>query len=393
MPPKAKTSQADLDLLMQLMRIPGKSGEETEVAELITERLVKAGADPRWIVQDCAHRSTPIKGRCGNLILKIPGTRQPRRLLVSHMDTVPLCVGAEPVREGNVIRSRNPRTGLGADNRAGCAVILQAALTLLKSDQPHPPLTFLWTVQEEIGLHGARHLSLAKLGKPKLAFNWDGGKANKLTIGATGGYRMEIVVRGLASHAGGAPEEGVSAIAIASLAISDLHQRGWHGLIQQNGKLGTSNIGVIEGGAATNVVADEVRLRAEARSHDSRFRQKIVQQIEQAFKRAAKQVKNTAGKAGKVEFDGRLDYDSFRLPTAEPCVEEAAAAARQVSGNVEYAIANGGLDANWLSARGIPTVSLGCGQENQHTIAEWLDVSEFRTACDIALRLAQGDPG
>ena len=72
MPAKAKTSQADLDLLMQLMRIPGKSGEETEVAELITERLVKAGADPRWIVQDCAHRSTPIKGRCGNLILKSP---------------------------------------------------------------------------------------------------------------------------------------------------------------------------------------------------------------------------------------------------------------------------------------------------------------------------------
>ena len=88
MPPKAKTSQADLNLLMQLMRIPGKSGEETEVAEFIIEHLVEAGADLRWIVQDRAHRSTPINGRCGNLILKIPGMRQPRRLLVSHMDSV-----------------------------------------------------------------------------------------------------------------------------------------------------------------------------------------------------------------------------------------------------------------------------------------------------------------
>ena len=72
-------------------------------------------------------------------------------------------------------------------------------------------------------------------------------------------------------------------------------------------------------------------------------------------------------------------------------MEEAATAVRHVTGDVEFAIANGGLDANWLSARGIPTVSLGCGQKNQHTVAEWLDVSEFRIACDIALRLARGD--
>ena len=69
------------------------------------------------------------------------------------------------------------------------------------------------------------------LGKPKLAFNFDGGSPAKLTIGATGGYRMTIDIRGLASHAGSAPAEGVSAIAIASLAIADLVKNGWHGQI------------------------------------------------------------------------------------------------------------------------------------------------------------------
>ena len=63
-------------------------------------------------------------------------------------------------------------------------------------------------MQEEVGLHGARHVALTKLGKPQLAFNWDGGAAHRLTLGATGGYRMEIEIYGLASHAGGHPEEG-----------------------------------------------------------------------------------------------------------------------------------------------------------------------------------------
>ncbi|MCP4190487.1 MAG: M20/M25/M40 family metallo-hydrolase [Planctomycetaceae bacterium] len=387
----APAQDSDLELLMELMAISGKSGEEAEVARYVTDRLVEAGAKPNWIRHDQAHRATPIDGGTGNLVLKLPGNRRPRRMLVSHLDTVPICVGSQPVRRGNRIRSADPKTGLGADNRAGCAVTLLTALKLLREPRPHPPLTFLWTVQEEIGLHGARQANLKLLGNPQLAFNWDGGSASKLTIGATGGYRMEILVRGIASHAGGAPEQGVSAIAIASLAIADLHQQGWHGLIEKSGKVGTSNVGVVRGGAATNVVSDEVFVRAEARSHDSRFRERIVRQIEKAFQHAVKQVRNAAGKKGSVEFDGRLDYDSFCLDPKEPCVLAAKTAIESLGETAELVIANGGLDANWLSARGIPTVSLGCGQLNQHMVSEALDVRQFRRACKIAESLALGE--
>ena len=93
--------------------------------------------------------------------------------------------------------------------------MLATAMELLDRDLPRPPLTFCWFVQEEIGLQGARNVSLAKLGNPPLAFNWDGGGPAKLTIGATGGIRMRIDITGIASHAGGAPEQGVSALAIA----------------------------------------------------------------------------------------------------------------------------------------------------------------------------------
>ena len=125
---------------------------------------------------DDAHRRTPIGGQVGNLVLKLPGTiRGPRRMLSAHVDTVPICVGSRPVRKGKYVVSANKKTGLGADDRAGAAVLLTAALAILRAKLPHPPLTFLWTVEEEVGLFGARYVRLSKLGKPTLAFNFDGG--------------------------------------------------------------------------------------------------------------------------------------------------------------------------------------------------------------------------
>lgn len=378
-----------LDIVMQLMAIPGKSGEEGLVAEFIQQQLRQAGAAADWIETDNSNQRTPIRGQTGNLLLKLPGTiRGPRRMLTSHMDTVPICVGSQPRRNGEFVRSADPATALGADDRAGVAVTLCTAMEILERKLPHPPLTFCWFIQEETGLHGARLVKQSLLGRPKLAFNWDGGSSAKLTVGATGGYRMTIDVTGLASHAGGAPEWGVSAIAIASLAIADLQRGGWHGAIQKGNKTGTSNVGFIHGGEATNVVTDRVALKAEARSHEPQFRQRIVEEIERAFSAAAREVKNVAGAAGAVKFDGRLNYESFRLPADEPCVIAAEDAVRAIGREPERAISNGGLDANWLTARGIPAVTLGCGQVNQHTTSEALNIDDFRDACRIALRLA-----
>src|SRR4029434_1072756 len=200
----------------------------------------------------------------------------------------------------------NPATGLGGDDRAGAATILSAALEILEHKLPHPPLTFCWFIQEEIGLYGARCVQKNLLGKPAMCFNWDGGACEKLTIGATGGYRMVMEIEGLASHAGVCPERGVSAIAIASLAIADLTRGGWHGLIEKGKHRGTSNVGYIHGGEATNVVTDRVTLKAEARSHNTKFRGQIIKAIEQAFQKAAKELKSSEGKRGGVQFDGRL---------------------------------------------------------------------------------------
>ncbi len=391
--PNLETFEKEAEsLLLELLAIPGGSGQESKVMDFIVARLTEAGVESSQITFDDAHKRSPKGGEIGNLVVKLPGTKAgPRRMLAAHTDTVPLCVGAKPVQRGKYLIPADKTTGLGADDRAGVAVTLNAALHILKNKLPHPPLTFLWTVQEEIGLYGARHAKLSLLGKPKLAFNFDGGAAEKITIGATGGYRMDIIVRGIASHAGAAPEQGVSAITIASLAVADLFAEGWLGRVEKGNQLGTSNVGVIRGGDASNVVTPLVEIRAEARSHNPAFRAKIVRAIEKAFHAAAKKVRNVRGESGSVEIVGQLDYEAFRLPSDDPSLAAVEKTIRSLGGQPERAISNGGLDANWLSERGLPTVTLGCGQETPHTPAERLYLPEFRRACEIALRLATGE--
>jgi len=388
--PEPDLQQAQ-ELVLEMMALAGRSCCERAVEEYVVKKLGAAGAPAGAIHVDRTPRRSPHGGEVGNLIFRLPGAqRGGRRLLMAHLDTVPLCEGARPVVRGRWVVPADANTALGADNRAGAAVVLSAALEILRRRLPHPPLAFLWTVQEELGLFGARYGGLGMLGGPRLAFNFDGGSPDKVTIGATGGYRMDIRIQGIASHAGAAPERGASAIVIASLAIAHLHRQGWHGRIEKMGHFGTSNVGVIRAGDATNVVTPYAEVRAEARSHDPAFRRRVIRAIEQAFRQAAHAVVNSEGRRGRVEIRGRLDYEAFKLGRGEPCVAAAEAAVRSVGGEPCRVVSNGGLDANWMTARGIPTVSLGCGQVNPHTTAERLDLAQFHQACRIALRLATG---
>ena len=138
-----------------MMALPGRSGEEKQVAAFIREQLRAAGIPAKAISADDAHRKTPEPGNQGNLMVVLPGTQPgPRRLLSAHLDTVPLCVGCKPQLQpdGRTMRSAVPTTGLGADNRAGSAAILCAALEIAERKLPHLPLSLCWFVQEEPGL-------------------------------------------------------------------------------------------------------------------------------------------------------------------------------------------------------------------------------------------------
>src|SRR5205823_2107262 len=127
--------------LLRFLAVEGVTGREAAIAREVTAALREAGVPKSAIRHDTAHERIPLPTECGNLIVTLPGTRPgPRLLFMTHLDTVPLCAGAKPVRKGHRIVSA-AETALGVDNRTGCAVLVTLAATLLEHELPHPPLT------------------------------------------------------------------------------------------------------------------------------------------------------------------------------------------------------------------------------------------------------------
>lgn len=390
--------------LMQFLQVEGITGQEAAIAQTIRASLLAAGVPAESIRFDTANARIPVPTQTGNLIVHLPGTIPgPHRLFSTHMDTVPLCAGAKPViRDGRIIA--DSPTALGGDNRTGCAVLVTLAATLIAQRLPHPPITLLFTVREESGLHGARQLVLDELNAGAATpisegYNVDGKRATDLTIGAVGAERWEVEIFGKASHAGVAPEEGISATMILALALAEVRANGLFGKVRMttaDGQAieGTSNVGVVAGrdgraaGDATNVVTDYVFVRGESRSHQPESARAITAGYESAFAHAVAAVTDHTGAVGRVEFRWNLDYYPFALEPALPVVRRAIRAVEALGLTPHTKHANGGLDANWLVRHGINSVTFGAGQYNIHTVEEYVDLAEFAKGCELAVVLA-----
>ncbi|MFN7672635.1 MAG: M20/M25/M40 family metallo-hydrolase, partial [bacterium] len=276
------------DMLIRLLAIDSVTGFEAAIGAAIVDELKKVGVPASAIRYDTVHQRIKLPTEVGNLIVDLPGTKPgPRLLFSTHMDTVPLCKGAKPRREGDRIVS-DGTTALGGDNGTGCAVLIALAKTLIDHKLPHPPITMLFTVREESGLHGARELDPKDLGGAVMGFNVDSTHAAKLTIGAVGQQNWEVTIKGKAAHAGVAPERGISSTLVASIGLTEAQRSGWFGKVVKPEGKGSSNIGIFGGkdgkpaGDATNVVTDYVHLVGEARSTDADFAVKITEAFEAA---------------------------------------------------------------------------------------------------------------
>jgi tripeptide aminopeptidase len=147
---------------------------------------------------------------------------------------------------------------------------------------------------------------------------------------------------------------------------------------------------MIEGGEASNQVTDKVRVTGECRSHDPEFLEAILKVYRDAFERAAASVKNSAGKKGRVKFKAKKDYDAFALDRQDPVVRYAFRAAKGIGLKPTSTDVNGGLDANALNRKGIPTITFGAGQHSPHTVEEHVDIREYLDGCRLAVALAVG---
>jgi tripeptide aminopeptidase len=380
--------------LMNFLAVEGVTGQEAEIAAAVSAALVAVGVAESSIRFDTVNQRIPLPTQTGNLWVDLPGTRPgPRLLFSTHLDTVPLCAGAKPRREGDKIVS-DGTTALGGDNRTGCAVLVTMVETLLKQNLPHPPITLLFTVREESGLHGARELDPADMNGATMCFNVDGKLASELITGAVGQVNWEVEIHGKASHAGVAPDRGISSTLVASLAIAEAHRGGWFGKVEKPHGHGTSNPGIFGGkngraaGDATNVVTDCVHIVGEARSPDIEFAAEIAKAYAEAFAAAGTQVRDLDGATAQVNFTSKASYPSFELDDNDLAVAHAKRAVESIGLKPVTLFSNGGLDANWLVKHGVPTVTIGAGQYEIHTINEFVDLPEFAQGCRLAVALA-----
>lgn len=391
----AVDAEAAVNHLVRFLSVEGVSGNEAAIAAAVSDALKEAGVPASAIRFDTANQRIPMPTQTGNLFVDLPGTRGGERIaFATHLDTVPLCAGAEPRRDGDRIVNANRGSALGGDNRTGCAVLVALAEALVKHHLPHPPITLIFTVREESRLMGARNMDPADLRGAAMGFNVDSKVPADLITGAVGGETWEVEIAGKASHAGVAPEKGISSTLAASIAITEAHRAGWFGKVVKPEGRGTSNIGAFGGrgqrsaGDATNVVTDFVHIDGESRSDNEAFTSAITDAFKQSFIKAAQQVKDDGGEAARARFESRADYFPFRLPDDAPAVVHARHAAESIGLKPTTVFSHGGLDANWFARHGMPTVTIGAGQHEIHTVNEFVDIPEFLDGCRLAVALA-----
>jgi len=336
---------------LDLVAIDSPSGSEDAVAAELVRRFQALGWE--------AHQDA-----FGNVIARREGTGEPV-LLSAHMDTVEPGRGIRPRFDGpDVIRS-DGTTILGADDKAGCAVILEVAASLTEDGVPHRPVEVAITRGEEIGLVGARHLDPTAFRARTAIVIDSGGPPSHIQGQAPYHYTYDIEVHGRAAHAGVEPEKGVPAIAIAAEVVTRLPQ----------GRLDpetTANVGRIVGGTVRNAVPDYCRIEGEFRSMDP----KRAEELSERVRGAVDEVRARHPDA-RLEVDVRLEYPGYTLRDDDPAVQLLFPVLRELGFEPEPKPLGGGTDGNILRGFGIASVVIGRGGYAQHTKEEYLVVPEM----------------
>jgi tripeptide aminopeptidase len=107
-----------------------------------------------------------------------------------------------------------------------------------------------------------------------------------------------------------------------------------------------------------------------------------------AFAKAGAMVKDAGGETAEVKFSAQPSYPAFNIAKDAPVLLHAKRSAEAIGLKPTTVFSNGGLDANWFVKHGLPTVTIGSGQYEIHTIKEYVDLPEFANGCRLAVALA-----
>ncbi|KPC77707.1 hypothetical protein ADL26_00240 [Thermoactinomyces vulgaris] len=361
-----------IDEFIELVKTDSETGEERTICDLLTQKLTELGLD---VVED---GSAQLTGHgAGNLVATLKGTvpGAPKIYFTCHMDTVAPGKGIKPQINGDVIES-DGTTILGADDKAGLAALLEGIRLLKEKGLPHGQIQLLITAGEESGLIGSRHLDMS-LVDADFGFAMDSdGEVGEIITSAPSQVKVLATIYGKAAHAGVNPEDGISAIQVASRAISKMRL----GRIDEET---TANIGRFQGGTASNVIPERVEILAEARSRNPEKLRRQVDSMVQAFHEAAEEFN------AKAEVETRTLYPSFHFSEEDLVVQKAKEAVMRIGRTPRIGASGGGSDANVIAGHGIPTVNLGIGYQNIHTTSEQMPIKELVKAAELVVALIE----
>ena len=362
-----------LDEFFELVSIRCSTLDEREIADLLTARLRELGAEE--IHEDGAGKA--LGGNTGNIVANFKGTVAdvPTVMLTAHMDCVEPCANIKPILKDGVIRS-DGTTILGADDKAGVVAILETLRCLKEHDIPHGNLQIVFTVAEEGGVNGSRCLDTSLL-HAALGYTLDThGHAGTAAFKAPGKNQLAVRIVGKAAHAGIDPDAGRNAITAAGRVLSAVPQR-------RIDEETTCNVGRIEGGTATNVVAEFCTLNFETRSRDKTKLDALTQRMVDSVNAALD------GTGCTAEIDIKKDYDPYELPPDALPIQYLRRAAEKLGFPVVLEEEGGGSDANHFNAYGVPTTVLGVGMTDCHTKEESIRERDLYDAAELTLAIVR----
>jgi len=357
-----------LKTFLDLVQIPSESGKEKPVTDYLVAKLKSLGLEV-W-VDDAGSK---IGSNSGNIMGRLKGSLPGSIAFSSHQDTVVPGIGIKPQIADGIIRS-DGTTILGADDKAGLACILEMFECI--KDKPHPTIEVVFDICEEVGLRGAAQFDTSKLeSKYSVILDVDGAPG-RINIAAPYQDVCKITIKGKPSHAGIAPEKGISAIVIASKAIASM----------KLGKIDdetTSNVGIISGGKANNIVPEECKVEMEARSRDEAKLNAQTKHMLDRFEEEAKKVDAT------IEVSKERVFMGYKFSETDPLPSLVAQAAKDVGLKPQFVRSGGGSVSNIFNAKGLASVVVGVGFENPHSKDEFLRISDLEASANWVIRMVE----
>lgn len=267
---------------------------------------------------------------------------------------------------------------LGADDKAGCAIVMTLAEHLLKHPEiPRARTRICFTPDEEIG-RGCTHLDLAKLGA-EYAYTLDGADAGELCYESFSADKAVIDITGVSIHPGWAKDKLVNALYLAAQIVTMLPKqtRTPETTEKRQGFIHVSTIDGTSSQAKIQLMLRDFELAGLA-SH-----RELIESVCRAV--------NLAEPRAQIEVKFTSQYRNMRywMDNDNRPVEMAARAYRACSYEPSLTVLRGGTDGSWLTEKGLLTPNLFTGMQNVHGPLEWVSVQDMSESLRVCLELVQ----